>query len=42
VCGDELEAGEAEVHHLTYDRLYAELPDDLIGLCPGCHRRAHA
>jgi HNH endonuclease len=41
-CGDALEAGEAEVHHLTYARVFRELPEDLIALCPGCHRRAHA
>ena len=40
-CGDELEPGEAEVHHLTYERRYAELAEDLVALCPGCHRRAH-
>src|SRR5205823_5272038 len=30
-----------EVHHLTYERLGAELDDDLIVLCPTCHHRAH-
>jgi hypothetical protein len=40
-CGDELEPGEAEVHHLTYERVGRELPEDLVALCPGCHRRAH-
>ncbi|HVG99101.1 MAG TPA: AAA family ATPase [Chloroflexota bacterium] len=41
-CGDELESGAAEVHHLTYARVFRELPEDLIALCPGCHRRAHS
>ncbi|HYM24947.1 MAG TPA: HNH endonuclease signature motif containing protein [Vicinamibacterales bacterium] len=30
-----------EVHHLTYERLGAELDVDLIVLCPTCHHRAH-
>lgn len=30
-----------EVHHLTYDRIGNEHPDDLIVLCPQCHRKAH-
>ena len=41
-CGDEQGPGEAEVHHLTYARVFRELPEDLIALCPGCHRRAHS
>jgi hypothetical protein len=34
-------APPAEVHHLTYERLYDERPGDLIALCAPCHRRAH-
>ncbi len=30
-----------EVHHLTYERLGAEWDDDLIVLCPACHRGQH-
>jgi hypothetical protein len=30
-----------EVHHLSYERLGHELPDDLIVLCPACHAAAH-
>jgi hypothetical protein len=30
-----------EVHHRTYERLGAELPEDLIVLCEPCHRRHH-
>jgi 5-methylcytosine-specific restriction endonuclease McrA len=30
------------VHHLTYERLYDELPEDLIALCPTCHALADA
>jgi AAA domain/HNH endonuclease len=38
-CGDGTPA--AEVHHLTYERIGAELPDDLEAVCAPCHRRAH-
>jgi hypothetical protein len=31
-----------EVHHLTYERLGAELPGDLEAVCAPCHRAAHA
>jgi hypothetical protein len=40
-CGASLGPGEAEVHHLSYERVGRELPEDLVALCPGCHRRAH-
>ena len=40
-CGATLLPGEAEVHHLSYERVGRELPEDLVALCPGCHRRAH-
>lgn len=30
-----------EVHHLTYDRLGCELPEDLAVLCASCHSRLH-
>ena len=30
-----------EVHHLTYERVGHEHPDDLIVLCPACHAAAH-
>lgn len=29
--------GKLEVHHITYKRLGAELPEDLIAVCPACH-----
>jgi hypothetical protein len=29
------------VHHLTYERLYAELLEDLEAVCAPCHRQAH-
>jgi 5-methylcytosine-specific restriction endonuclease McrA len=30
-----------EVHHRTYERRGAELPEDLIVLCKGCHGKFH-
>lgn len=30
------------VHHLTYERLGCELPEDLLVLCAYCHKTAHA
>ncbi len=29
------------VHHLTYDRLGCELPEDLISICLNCHIKEH-
>jgi 5-methylcytosine-specific restriction endonuclease McrA len=30
-----------EIHHLTYERLGAELDKDLIAICEKCHRAMH-
>jgi hypothetical protein len=30
-----------EVHHLTYIRVFQELPSDLIALCKPCHSEIH-
>lgn len=30
------------VHHLTYERKYCELPEDLQAICKGCHDFTHA
>ena len=30
------------VHHLTYERLGNELPEDILVLCEHCHREIHA
>jgi HNH endonuclease len=38
-CGDR--GPDVEVHHLTYERLGCERPDDVIVLCPACHREKH-
>ena len=37
-CGS---TSQLEVHHLTYVRLRAELPEDLVVLCHRCHSRSH-
>lgn len=29
------------VHHRTYDRVFIELPEDLIALCSKCHEKFH-
>ena len=31
----------AEVHHLTYVRVFQELPADLVALCKQCHAEIH-
>jgi 5-methylcytosine-specific restriction endonuclease McrA len=30
------------VHHLTYERIFNEDPDDLASLCQSCHETVHA
>jgi 5-methylcytosine-specific restriction endonuclease McrA len=37
-CEDKGEAA----HHRTYERLGAELPDDVVTLCRRCHHRIHS
>lgn len=39
-CAD-CKADATEVHHLNYDRVFRELPEDLIPLCRWCHRVRH-
>jgi hypothetical protein len=29
------------IHHLTYERVGNELPEDLLGVCSRCHRELH-
>lgn len=38
-CG---RAAVAHVHHKTYDHLGDELLFELVGLCAGCHEKAHS
>lgn len=33
---------QIHLHHATYERLGAELDQDLVPLCAGCHKRVHA
>lgn len=42
-CGrcDIWEPQDLQLHHLTYERLGAELPEDVELLCTECHWRAH-
>jgi hypothetical protein len=35
------QGGPLQVHHLTYDRLWDELPEDVQVLCSKCHELAH-
>lgn len=37
-CGKK---GNVDVHHLTYERLYKEDPEDLMLLCRSCHSKEH-
>jgi hypothetical protein len=37
-CGG---AAVEHIHHVTYQRLGTELPEDLRGVCHDCHRQAH-
>jgi hypothetical protein len=30
------------VHHITYERIYAEDLDDLITVCNRCHEKVHS
>jgi len=38
LCGT---TSDLEVHHLTYDNIGHELPEDLVVLCHDCHRKEH-
>lgn len=38
-CG--AESPTLDAHHLTYERLGAERPSDLIALCRRCHQQEH-
>jgi hypothetical protein len=34
-------AKTVQLHHIVYDRIWRELPGDLIPLCGTCHQRLH-
>lgn len=40
-CGAKKKPSELELHHLTYERLFRELLEDLKLLCAWCHGKAH-
>lgn len=40
MCGFSKWSKQLEVHHVTYERLGNELPDDLVVLCSECHKVA--
>lgn len=40
-CGEALVWHSTHVHHLTYERVGCERPDDLLVLCLRCHERQH-
>ena len=41
MCNKALELRDANVHHKTYDNVGKEHPEDLILLCPDCHKKVH-
>ena len=41
MCNKALELRDANVHHKTYDNVGKERPEDLILLCPDCHKKVH-
>lgn len=41
VCEKCKAAKATEVHHLTYLRVFNELPTDLVALCRPCHSDIH-
>jgi 5-methylcytosine-specific restriction endonuclease McrA len=41
VCGRKWSVRSGHLHHLTYQRLGAEDPEDLLPLCAGHHARLH-
>ena len=40
-CAIKKHPTKLHIHHLTYKRLYDELPQDLIILCAICHMKEH-
>jgi hypothetical protein len=41
VCEKCSAEGSVDAHHLTYDRLFNELPQDIMLLCKPCHKKEH-
>jgi 5-methylcytosine-specific restriction endonuclease McrA len=40
-CADCGKQRKLDVHHVTYDRLGNERPEDLVALCRACHNARH-
>lgn len=38
-CGVSMKKVVLEVHHVTYERLGNESPQDLLAVCPSCHKK---
>ena len=41
LCNKSKDVTTLHTHHRTYERIYHELPDDLIVLCEDCHAKFH-
>lgn len=41
MCHKKLKGRERNVHHLTYERIGNELPEDVTLLCRECHQKVH-
>jgi hypothetical protein len=35
------EAPATQVHHVTYLRVFNEIPSDLLAICESCHKKLH-
>lgn len=40
-CKKDFEPQKLQIHHITYDRLFNELPSDLLVVCGKCHMEIH-
>lgn len=40
-CGKSKPLNVLQIHHKTYERIFNELPSDLVILCPRCHMKQH-
>lgn len=41
-CASCEKRGRLTVHHITYERMFRELPSDLMALCWKCHKKAES
>lgn len=40
-CGIKKRPTSLHIHHISYERLFNEKPEDLMILCPICHMKEH-